>query len=333
MKCPSLFFPVALLVWMTGARCVSAGREDALPIYYARDERTEIALSPSDGGAGFEFRAYGSAREGRLIYHAGDLANGGDGVLRYEAEVEGRKSAVTITGHPGDEELKVEAEGLGDVKGSYRKLTIAAVVERARRRYEAADAVLNADYKRLNASLNAKQKAELREAQRDWIERRDRRAAWETKGAEDAENFPAYWEELLLQTVTRLGFLKSYTGKGVPAGLSGAYDDFEGGLLSLELTKTGLRFSIEVVRGPSLHLGEISGLALRKNDRFFQYVENIPKDEQSPERPPAGVTFKVVDSHRVRIEGKNTGAHHGARAYFDGLFYKAGPLEKPIEVD
>ena len=54
----SALFALALLAWMTGARCVQAADEErVLPLFYARDERTEIALSPVDGGgAGFEFR-------------------------------------------------------------------------------------------------------------------------------------------------------------------------------------------------------------------------------------------------------------------------------------
>ena len=319
------------------------GAEDGpvLPTFYARDEHTEIALSPSDnGGESFEFRVYGDAREGRVIYHGGDLTKGAEGTLHYEAEVEGKKSAVTITGQLGDDTLKVEASGIeklgsgpADVQGSYRKLSLAETLKRARLRYESADALLNADYQSVRATLNTKEKAELRDSQRDWIEVRDQRAAWETRGTDNAKELPAYWDEVLSQTVTRISFLKVYTGKDVPAGLSGEYGDFGGGSLSLELTKASLRFSIDVVRGPSSHLGDISGTALRKNDRLYIYKEKIPKEEQSPDREPAELTFTVVDAHRVRIVGKNTSAHHGARAYFDGLYYKTGKLEKPFEVD
>ena len=48
---------------------------------------------------------------------------------------------------------------------------------------------------------------------------------------------------------------------------------------------------------------------------------------------PTELTFTVVDAHRVRIDGKNTSAHHGARAYFDGMYLKTGTLKKPVEVD
>ena len=309
--------------------------------FYARDPQTEIELSPStDGGASFEFRVYGDVRDGRLVYHGGDVAKGADGALHYEGDSDGKKSTLTIVGNPGDEALQVEATGfekigggLAGVSGTYRKLARGEVLSRARRRYESADAVLNADYQAVRATLSAKQKTELRDSQRDWIEVRDGRAVWETHGADHAQELPAYWEEMLAQTTTRLGFLKVYTGKGVPPGLSGEYGDFGGGSLRLELAAAGLRFSIEVVRGPSSHLGEISGVAVRKSDRLFTYKEKVPKEEQSPDRLLAELTFTVVDFHRVRIDGKNTGAHHGARAYFDGLFYKTGRLEKPVEVE
>ena len=79
---------------------------------------------------------------------------------------------------------------------------------------------------------------ELRDSQRDWIEVRDGRAVWETHAAENAKELPAYWEAMLAETTTRLGFLKVYAGKNVPAGLSGEYGDFSGGSLSLCLRRT-----------------------------------------------------------------------------------------------
>ena len=318
-----------------------ASAQSLLPQFYARDERTEIALSPDDkGGASFEFRVYGGIEEGRVIFHGGDLAKAADGVLHYEAESEGRRSAVTITGKPGDDSFRVDASGIersgggiADVNGSYRHLTVAETLERARRRYEAADNQLNATYKTVRTELNPKRQSELRDAQRDWIVVRDERAEWAAHGADDSKAVPEYWEELLSQTVTRLEFLKVYTGRNMPTGLSGTYDDFFGGSLDLELTKAGLRFSIDVVRGPSSHLGDISGLALRRNDRLFSFKERVPEDEQAPDRLPAELTFTVVDAHRVRVVGKNTDAHHGARAYFDGLYFKTGKLGKAIELD
>ena len=331
--------PLLSLTLLLGARAQDAAT--VATFFYARDPQTEIELRPSgEGGASFEFRVYGDVREGRVVYHGGDVAKGADSALRYGTVTEGKKSALTITGRLGDDTLRVEASGIeklgggpADVNGSYRRLTAAETLERARRRFQSADAALNADYQAVRATLNAKQKAELRDSQRDWIEVRDGRAIWDTHGADNAKELPAYWETMLSQTTTRLGFLKVYTGKGVPAGVSGEYGDFGGGSLRLEVTKAGLRFSIDVVRGPSSHLGEISGLALRKSDRLFTYKEKIPKEEQSPEREPAELTFTVVDSHRVRIDGRNTGAHHGARAYFDGMYLKTGKLEKPVEVD
>ena len=318
-----------------------ASAQSVLPLFYARDERTEIALSSDDkGGANFEFRVYGTVGKGRIVFHGGDLAKVADGTLHYELEAEDRKSAVTVTGKPGDDSLRVDASGIekssggiADVNGSYRHLTIAETLERARRRYEAADSLLNVTYKGVRAELTPKRQSELRDAQRDWIAVRDARAEWAAHGADDSKVVPDYWEELLSQTVTRLEFLKVYTGRNIPAGLSGSYDDFFGGSLDLELTKAGLRFSIDVVRGPSSHLGDISGLALRRNDRLFSYKERIPNDEQSPDRVPAELTFTLIDAHRVRVVGKNTDAHHGARAYFDGLYLKTGKLRKSIELN
>lgn len=307
-------------------------------IFYARDPQTEIALSPpGPGSEDFEFHVYGDSREGRVIYDGGWLKKDAGGAL-LSGKV--NETAFVIAGKSGDVVLKIKASGVSkinggvlDLSGDYRKLTNAEALNRARRRFADADAALNADYQALRATLSAQQQNELRDSQRDWIEFRDSRAAWETRGAKIAKEFRDYWEELLSQTTTRLGYLKVYTGRAVPPGLSGEYGDFSGGSLSLELAKEGLRFSIEVVRGVSLHLGEISGLAVRKSDTFFAYREKVPLEEQSPNRLPAELTFTVVDFHRVRVVGKNTSAHHGARASFDGMYLKTGKLEKPVEVD
>lgn len=84
----------------------------ATKFFYARDPQTEIGLSPaSDGGASFEFRVYGDVREGRVVYHGGDVTPEADGTLCYQSETEGKKSALKITGKLGDDSLKFEANG------------------------------------------------------------------------------------------------------------------------------------------------------------------------------------------------------------------------------
>ena len=84
----------------------------ATKFFYARAPQTEIELSPaSDGGASFEFRVYGDVREGRVVYHGGDVKPEADGTLRYQSETEEKKSALKITGKLGDDSLKIEAIG------------------------------------------------------------------------------------------------------------------------------------------------------------------------------------------------------------------------------
>lgn len=327
----------ALLIALALLFCHIATEADESPapsLFYARDARTEIELTPSpDGSAVFEFHVYGTSREGRVVYHGGELTKGADGKLSYASDVDGKKSGLKITGKIGDDALRLQAtgiektgDGIADVNGVYSKVPDAEILARVSQRYEAADTILNADYQKLRAELSARQKEELRETQRYWIEDRDRRANFAARPAEKPQVVPAYWEEMLEHTVTRIGFLKVFTGKGIPAGISGEYDDFDGGTLKLDLNKTGLRFSLEVVRGTSSHLGEIDGTATHRTDEQFTFEEEVPADEQSADRLPAELTFTIVDSHRIRIAGKNTIHHHGARAYFDGLFYKTGNL-------
>ena len=65
MKLRTLFtFPAFLLALHASAQ---NSTERVLPHFYARDERTEITLSPHENGsASFEFRVYGSVEKGPL---------------------------------------------------------------------------------------------------------------------------------------------------------------------------------------------------------------------------------------------------------------------------
>jgi uncharacterized protein YecT (DUF1311 family) len=204
---------------------------------------------------------------------------------------------------------------------------------RAKSDYEKADAALNKTYQAVRAELDKTKATELRDNQRDWIEHRDDVAAFPPALGLTADDDPKksaeYWETMTEMTRDRTEFLKIYSGKNVPGGISGEYRDSFGGALTLEEKKNGVAFSVSVVRGHSGANGELDGLARRSGDKaFFK-----DKPERGEDREPCEITLTFIGGHIVKLEGKNTQFYHGARAYFDGTYFKTGPLKEHIEID
>ena len=52
----------------------------------------------------------------------------------------------------------------------------------------------------------------------------------EARGAEKPQEQLDYWDKLLELTSTRLEFLRVYSRKGIPKGVTATYRDFEGGI-------------------------------------------------------------------------------------------------------
>ena len=127
-----------------------------------------------------------------------------------------------------------------------------------------------------------------------------------------------YWENKAALTEKRVEFLRVYSGVAVTKGISGEYCDFFDGDLHLDETKNGIAFSFTVVRGPSAHTGEISGIATRRGEIAI-YMERVAAKE---DRKPCQLIFTFINGHIVKVEGKNTDYYHGMGASFDGLYYK-----------
>ncbi len=307
---------------------------------YARDEKTEFTITVNAEATGkphLTLRMFGTAAEGMILdidSACEPLPGGGLKALSGDSKDE----SVRISGQPGAPVLTVKAGKLPrfddrekdvDVSGSYKLLSEGAVLERAKARFEAADAQLNADYKALVAALKPDELEELKDLQLKWIARRDSGAEAETGAAEKPKEQLAYWDKLLELTSTRLEFLKVYSRKGIPKGVTATYRDFDGGWLHLEERKTGLAFSLEVLRGPSLHSGFLEGV-VKRSGKLATFRETVPKEET---REPAEVTFTFVTDNKVQVEAKNAGFHAGARAYFDGLYFKAHALEAGLSIE
>jgi hypothetical protein len=122
-------------------------------------------------------------------------------------------------------------------------------------------------------------------------------------------------------TMSRIKFIQSLLNKSLPAGINAVYHDEYGGELDLEKDGHGIKFRLSVVRGPTAHTGDVSGRVILRNGR------GIYRDPQPLEgEQPAEITFQILDDRRVEIKARNDAYLHGARAYFDGVYFKSDPL-------
>ena len=101
--------------------------------------------------------------------------------------------------------------------------------------------------------------------------------------------------------------------------INGVYDDANGGTLTIsdagELT---FAFEITVVRGPTAHLGELSGVAQVAGETATFVDTN---EEAFIDGNPCRLTF-TFDGRWIEVKGENTQYYHGARASFDGTYEK-----------
>ena len=128
--------------------------------------------------------------------------------------------------------------------------------------------------------------------------------------------------------MSRIKFVSSLLNDSLPAGISAEYHDEYGGKLELEKGNRDIKFRLSVVRGPTLHTGDVSGRVLLKNGIGVYRDPDPPKDE-----PPAEIRFHVLDDRRVEIKAQNDSYMHGARAYFDGVYFKSAQLTESIELE
>lgn len=212
--------------------------------------------------------------------------------------------------------------------------TTPASLKKAKAEFARADAALNTAYKSAIATLDDAGKTQLREEQRAWIEFRDFMAGDQPRQVGDDPEKPeasaAYWDMMAGPSKNRATWLASFSKvKDLPQGLTGEWMDGNGGWLYLEERKDGVALGIEVVRGPTHHLGGIAGLAVKTAEGAL-YTEKVPQGE---DRKPCTLTFKVTGPGALELKGENTSPFHGARAYFDGSYRKVAKLKKPVSTD
>lgn len=186
--------------------------------------------------------------------------------------------------------------------------------------FDKADKELNAAWAAAQAKLTPGEFASLREDQRAWVQSRDLQAESDpaAAGAKDAE----YYTNAAAITRSRTAWLRGLlAGEGTPDSLTGRWSDSYGGTLQLVEKDGELFFTIEVVRGPTAHTGELSGVA--KWNAPIGWFSDKGRDASKTEETNLSFRWR---NRRLEVVGANTMPYHGARAYFDGDYVRIGSL-------
>lgn len=187
-----------------------------------------------------------------------------------------------------------------------------------------ADQKLNAVYKRLIETLGAERIQEMRDHSRQWIAYKEA-LCLEATGIqhslepEQARQQADYFACLYALTIARTTFLtQAFAREGVVSGLAGAYDDSFGGHFTLKHQGgENYAFHLEVVRGPTYHLGEVEG-SVRWQGQQGTFVQT---HDCGGDTPCCRLTL-VQKPTFLALEEDNCHLLRGARAYFAGRYYK-----------
>lgn len=201
----------------------------------------------------------------------------------------------------------------------------ASLVE-AKAAFAKADRALNEAWAAIKKALPEKIFTEMKAQQRGWIELRDRVALESSsnpKDAAEAKRSAAYWQRAASLTETRAQWLRRLADNEDDPH-TGLWTDGNGGTLEIvERTETQkLFFVFHVVRGRGLHIGVIAGAA-HWNSPLGWFSD---KGREADKAEETNIVFVEKERH-LEVAGANTSYYHGAHAYFDGAYYKIGPLE------
>jgi uncharacterized protein YecT (DUF1311 family) len=193
-----------------------------------------------------------------------------------------------------------------------------------------ADRTLNEAWTAIKKGMPDKIFAELKTKQREWLESRDRRALESSPASAElaeAKRSTAYWETAASLTEARALWLRRLADNEDDP-LTGLWTDGNGGSLEIVEQKEKLLFVFNVVRGPSVHVGVVAGTAHWNTS--IGWFSDKGREADKPEE--TNIVFIEKERH-LEVAGANTSYYHGARAYFDGNYYKIAPLDEKAEAN
>lgn len=189
-----------------------------------------------------------------------------------------------------------------------------------------ADRELNQVYQKAKSTLPESIFVELQEEQRTWIAYRDTRSeelARFNEGVEEGKEklSSTYWESVLSETASRIDTIKGWMDRDKFAHeWEGVWSDGQGGWLFILQNEPGrFTFLIDVVRGPTFHLGSLDGVAEWKGRTARFTIRDDGAEEET------WLTF-INGDIKLEVIGENTSYYHGARAYFGGNYLRLREL-------
>jgi len=199
-------------------------------------------------------------------------------------------------------------------------------LKEAQAEFEKEDRALNAAWESVKKELGESALLSLKSEQKSWVEYRDYAAlspgfsgapADEAKAKQSAE----YFSTAAALTATRTAWLKGLIAKDAGDSLTGKWNDSYGGSLEIVEKDGHLHFTIEVVRGPTAHVGGIAGIAAWNTSIGWFSDKGLDKTKSEE----TNLSF-VMRNGKLQLTGAKTSHYHGARAYFDGDYVKVGSL-------
>lgn len=200
-------------------------------------------------------------------------------------------------------------------------------LKEAKAEFEKADKALNAAWEAVKKEFSATAFAALREEQRGWVEWRDFIASSPAYSGLPAEDEAArlqsaeYFSIAAGLAADRAAWLRGLLVKQAPETMTGQWIDSYGGMISIVEKEGRLHFQINVVRGPTAHVGEISGVA-QWNESIGWFSDKGADKSRTDE---TNLAF-IHEGGKLKLAGANTHYYHGARAHFDGEYVRTGAL-------
>lgn len=199
--------------------------------------------------------------------------------------------------------------------------------KQAKAKFEKADKALNEAWAAAKAAMSEPQFNKLKESQRAWVEYRDYLARSPLYSGADSQgelalDSPDYLSAAAELEDMRTKWLRALVKeRGADETLTGIWTDSYGGTLQVVEQDGQLFFIIECVRGPTSHLGGLSGVAAWNQTIGWYSDKGVDKEKEEV----TNLSFTLRDN-QLEVIGANTGHYHGARAYFDGSYVKTGGL-------
>lgn len=202
-----------------------------------------------------------------------------------------------------------------------------ATRQQAKAEFEKADKALNEAWAAAKKALPESEFNQLKEDQRAWVEYRDylARSPMYTGAAAHEElalDAPEYLEAAAGLEEMRTEWLKGLIRPWKDAEtLTGVWTDSYGGRIEVVEMEGSLHFVIQCVRGPTSHVGGLSGIASWNTS--LGWFSDKGRDKEKTDE--TNLCF-ILRDRELEVVGANTGYYHGARAYFGGDYVKVDAL-------